>query len=105
MCGCPCHCRSAWHQTNCRRCSCSGSTEPTDCPDCIRLRHAARDARVRRSHAEDDAIATQRAYEDHEASAHRIQPPRAWEPAPAVAVTWSSHEGVSYTFAPAPEDS
>ena len=75
----------------------------TDCPDCIRLIADARDARVRRSHAEDDVIATQRAYEDHEASAHRIQPPRAWEPAPAVAVAWQSGDGVSYTFAPDPD--
>jgi hypothetical protein len=76
----------------------------TDCPTCALLIAAARDARVRRSHAEDDVIATQRAVEDHEAATHRIQPPRAWEPAPAVAVTWSSSDGVSYTFAPAPED-
>jgi hypothetical protein len=52
----------------------------------------------------DDEQATRRAYEDHEAATHRIQPPRAWEPAPAVAVTWSSSDGVSYTFAPPPED-
>jgi hypothetical protein len=73
-----------------------------DCPTCRDLIRAARDARVRRLHAEDDVIATQRAVEAHEAATHRIQPPRAWEPAPAV--TWSSSDGVSYTFAPAPED-
>lgn len=76
----------------------------TDCPTCHRLKAAARDALTRLHHAMDDEQATRRAYEDHEASAHRIQPPRAWEPAPAVAVAWQSGDGVSYTFAPAPED-
>ena len=75
----------------------------TDCADCADLIAATRDARVRRLHAEDDVIATQRAYENHEAAAHRIQPPRAWEPAPRVAVAWQNSDGVSYTFAPDPD--
>ena len=74
-----------------------------NCEACADLRAAARDARARRLAVEEDVIATQRAYEDHEAT-HGWKPMRRWEDAPPVAVTWQNHEGVSYTFAPGPED-
>jgi hypothetical protein len=63
-----------------------------DCPTC----------RANTQRSRDLEVLFRQVAEDREA--HRIQPPRTWEPAPAVAVTWSSSDGVSYTFAPAPED-
>ena len=74
-----------------------------NCDACTDLLAAARDARVRLHHAADEEQARRRAYEDHEAT-HGWQPMRRWEDAPPVAVTWQSGEGVSYTFAPGPED-
>ena len=76
----------------------------TDCPDCTRLRAAQRDARQRLHHAADDEQATRRAYHAHEADAHPIAAPAPWTPDPPVAVIGMDSTGVTYTFAPAPED-
>jgi hypothetical protein len=75
----------------------------TDCPTCHAASQLTRDTLTTLIRAHEDHDAARRAQEDHEAAAHRIQPPRAWEPEPAVAVTWQSSDGVSYTFADAPD--
>jgi hypothetical protein len=74
-----------------------------DCPTCRANTQRSRDLEVLFRQVAEDREAHRIAVEDHEAATHRIQPPRTWEPAPAVAVTWSSPDGVSYTFADRPD--
>jgi hypothetical protein len=58
-----------------------------NCEDCADLIAAARDARARRLLAEEDVLATQRAYEDHEAT-HGWKAPRKWDDGARVAYTY-----------------
>jgi hypothetical protein len=76
---------------------------PPDCPTCRANTRRSRDLDVLFRQVAEEREAHRIAAEAHERDAHRIQPPRAWEPAPAVAVTWSSPDGVSYTFADRPD--
>jgi hypothetical protein len=75
----------------------------TDCPACRANTRRSRDLDVLFRQVAEEREAHRIAVEDHERATHRIQPPRPWEPAPAVAVAWQSGDGVSYTFAPAPD--